>query len=148
MSTQVDSKQKQLNLYEILQNVMEQQGHHDKDRKEVAGMYIALVQEMSMPNVVVKIFGNTLCIIHVKGDTAFFRMLNADTAQNFVQNAINCTKFMSSELGVTKAVTTYKHQSFRSLIRATDKAIGNEKYNYVIYRNDDGDDTVVLYLKD
>lgn len=144
----IDSKQKQLNLYEIIQNVMEQQGHHDKDRKEIAGMYMALVQEMSMPNVVVKIFGNSLCIIHVNGDTAFFRMLNADTAQNLIQNAIDCTEFMRNELGIKKAVITYRKQEFRNLLKATDKVMNNDQYNYVIYKNKDGDDVAVLYIKD
>lgn len=148
MMQAVDSKKKQLTLYEIVENVMHQQGHADKDKKEIAAIYMALVQEMSMPDTVVKIFGNSLCVIHVNGDTAFFRMINADTAQNLIQNAIACTEFMRLELGIKKAVITYKGQSFRNLLRATDKAVNNDKYNYVIFKAENGDDVAVLYMKD
>lgn len=144
----VDSKKKQLTLYQIVENVLHQQGKMNANKEEVSGMYLALVKEMSMPDTVFKIFGNSLCIIHVNGDTAFFRMINADTAENLIQNAIACTEFMRLELGIKKAVITYEKQSFRNLLKATDKAVNNDKYNYVIFKADNGDDVAVLYMKD
>ena len=121
MMKAVDSKTKQLNLHEIVQGALENDGYGDHSKEELSAALLSIVQEMNMPDTYIRQFGNSLGIAHVKDGNCMFRILNMDTAQNFLQNAVDFFNYMINELGVQRAVTTYKGQTLRGFVNAAFK---------------------------
>ena len=148
----VDSSKKQLKLYEIVQGALERDGYGDHSKEELAAALMAIAQEMNMPDAVIRQFGNSLAIIHVKDGNAMFRILNMDTAQNFLQNAVDFFSYMTGDLGVEKAVTSYKGTSLRGFVNAAfrlgEKQNPDNKFKHEIISSPQGDDVVVIYAKD
>lgn len=148
----VDSKKKQLQLYEIVQGALEHDGYGDHSKEELSAALMSIVQEMNMPDAVIRQFGNSLGIIHMNDGNAMFRILNMDTAQNFLQNAVDFFKYMMDDLGVKQAVTSYKGTSLRGFVNAAfrlgEKQNPHNKFKHEILSSPQGDDVVVIYAKD
>ena len=148
MQKQVDSKKKILNVQEIVQHTLDYQQFSNPYAKNTAVSYLAILTEMSQPNTDVKQFGNTIFITHIKEDNAFFKAFNADTPENFVDNSIDYGDYAAEELGLRTLVTTYKGEIFRNIVRLTSKKRRNQNSSYQIRKSKNGDDVVIIRLKD
>lgn len=82
---QVDSKERQMSISEIVVQATATQSKRDIP---LQAALLAFVKEGSMPNTEVKQYGNTVFITHFSKDKdlAVGRSLNMDTARNFLEN--------------------------------------------------------------
>jgi hypothetical protein len=147
----VDSSKEQLPMHDIIQGALEREGYGDKSKEDLAGAYLAIVQEMNMPDALIRQFGNSLLIAHINDGKSFFRILNMDTAPNLLENSTQVIKYMTGDLGLAQAVTTYKGESLRGLVKAATKR-AYERYpefmhKFEILKGTNGDDVVVFYLE-
>lgn len=107
---QVDSKEKQLSIPEIVSQVAATQS---KSGLPIQTILMAFVREGSMPDTEVKQYGNTVFITHFSKDKdlAVGRALNMDTAKNFVFNG---TEYLRDLVrgGTRKFVAQFEQKSF------------------------------------
>jgi hypothetical protein len=107
---QVDSKERQLSIPEIVSQAAATQNTTDLPIQTVL---VAFVQEASMPNTEVKQYGNTVFITHFSKDKdlAVGRAINMDTANNFVYNGTDYLRDLVRG-GTTKFVAQFAQKSF------------------------------------
>jgi hypothetical protein len=82
----VDSKKKQLNPTEIIQEALK----NIKDPNPPKAAFLSIMKELTGPGAWAKAYGNTLFILHRSQQNpkqAFFRALNADTANNYLASS-------------------------------------------------------------
>ena len=102
-------------------------------------VYLAIVKELTMPDVVAIRFGNTLFIVHksnVNEKQGFFRALNCDTAANYLENSREFVKKMQ-EMKMETLVTQFTDSSILNIF----KAIARDKpegMGYAAQKSKDG----------
>lgn len=111
----VDSKQRQLNVGEILAVAC---SHTDSEYPPNV-VALSIMQELAQ-GADKAIFGNTAFIVHPSEEdksNVFFRALNADTAQNYVSNSIEFVQW-AYEQGYDLGVTMFDDEAVLKMIQA------------------------------
>ena len=143
MATMIDSKKQQLNSQQIIQIALE----NTKSPYPPAAAYPAILTELSQPNSVVKIIGNTLfSVLKGPNNTAFFKAFNADIASNYVANS---RAFIAeiNKSDINHLVTQFTDPAILSIIKNAIRTGLPKATGYRIFKNDQDTYTVVFVLQ-
>ncbi len=113
MMQAVDSKQRKLNITEIVQI----SGYQQDAEYDLRELMMRIVAELSLPTTEHLVIGNTLFIINKgEGRVGYMRALNADTGANFLES---CRVFSEAAymLGFDTLVTDFDEPSFLQVFR-------------------------------
>ena len=130
----VDSKQRKLNLTEIVQI----SGYNQGAEYDLRDLMMRIVAELSMPDTQHMIFGNTLFIINKgEGRNGYMRALNADAAQNFLESS---KKFADAAymLGYDNLYTEFEEPSFIQVFQIISKNPPRQEMGYELLDLEDG----------
>ena len=123
----IDSKQTQL---EPAQIVLEFAGNYNSTEYSTQVVMTALMKELTMPNVDIMQFGNTVFIGHRgKGDKKnlmWGRGLTVDTAQNFISAGLKYFTHVQ-ELGINRYVTDYNGDVYDSAFKTWNYMMARQK---------------------
>lgn len=108
--TQVDSKERQMSIPEI---VVQATASQSKVDISLQAALLGFVKEGSMPDTEVKQYGNTVFITHFSKDRdlAVGRALNMDTAKNFIPNGEEYFRDLVRN-GTKKFVAQFSQKSY------------------------------------
>lgn len=143
MDAMVDSRQKDLNPFEIVTIAVQHMGNEYP--LDVA--LPAIVTEMSQENAETQKIGNTLFVV-LMGDNGqgFFKAYNADIPPNFVQNSKQFCIWAKEELGMHMLVTEFKGKQISQLFHVIARNPPMEDMGFKEYRTEDGGSRIVLNL--
>lgn len=143
MAGMVDSRQKQLNPFEIVTIAVQNMGM--KYPMEV--VLPAIATEMSQPNSEEKLIGNTLfSVLTGEKGQGFFKAYNADIPANYVQNSKQFCIWAKEELGMNMLVTEFNDKAISTLFHIIAKNPPMEGMGFKEYRTTDGGSRIVLNL--
>lgn len=146
MAEMVDSRNQQLNPFEIVTIAVQNMGM--KYPMEV--VLPAIATEMNQPNSEEKLIGNTLFSVLVgKGKQAnqgFFKAYNADIPANYVQNSKKFCIWAKEELGLNLLVTEFNDRAISTLFHVIAKNPPMEGMGFKEYKTTDGGSRIVLNL--
>jgi len=94
--------------------------------------YTAIAKELSMPNTMPMIYGNTLFIVHPSERNnrfGYFRALNADTANNYLENSIEFVKG-AYDAGFDVLVTQFSDPTILNIFKGISRNPPNEGMGY------------------
>jgi len=143
MEAMVDSRQKDLNPFEIVTIAVPHMGN--KYPLEVA--LPAIVTEMSQENAETQKIGNTLFLV-LKGENGqgFFKAYNADIPPNFVQNSKQFCIWAKEDLGMNMLVTEFEGKQISQLFDVIARNPPMEGMGFKEYRTENGGSRIVLNL--
>jgi len=143
MDAMVDSRQKELNPFEIVVAALPRM--HVPYPLEVA--LPAIVTEMNQENAHTKKIGNTLfLVLEGKNGQGFFKAYNADIPPNFVQNSKQFCVWAKEELDMNLLVTQFKGKEISQLFQVIARNPPLEGMGYSEYETEDGGTRIVLNL--
>ena len=146
MEAMVDSRQKDLNPFEIVTIAVPHMG--SQYPLEVA--LPAIMMELGQENSRVKKIGNTLFSVLVgKGKQAnqgFFKAYNADIPPNFVKNGKEFCVWAKEELGLDVVVTEFDDRAISTLFHVIARNPPMEGMGFKEYKTTDGGSRIVLNL--
>lgn len=143
MAQMVDSKQRELNTFEIVHTAIEDAGDTSTPMQaQLAG----IMAELSHKGSEVKQFGNTLFVAHPAPDRkALVRAFNADTATNFVQNMQDFGTFAYQDLGIdTIFIPGMGDPDLARLLQAAFARPARPDMGYQLVNNPQGRATVAM----
>jgi hypothetical protein len=146
MDAMVDSRQKELNPFEIVTIAIQHMGN-DYPMEVVMP---AISTELNQPNSRSKKIGNTLFSVLVGkdklADQGFFKAFNADIPPNFVKNSKEFCVWAKDELGMNLLVTEFQGKEISQLFQIIARNPPLEGMGYTEYETDDGGTRIVLSL--
>lgn len=143
MDAMVDSRQKDLNPFEIVTIAVQHMGN--KYPLEVA--LPAIVTEMSQENAQTQKIGNTLFLVLTgKDGQGFFKAYNADIPPNFVRNSKEFCVWAKEDLGMNILVTEFQGKEISQLFQVIARNPPMEGMGFKEYRTENGGTRIVLNL--
>jgi hypothetical protein len=143
MAGMVDSRERQLNPFEIVTIAVKNTG--SQYPLDVA--LPAIATEMSQPNSKEKLIGNTLfSVLTGKKGQGFFKAYNADIPANFVQNSKQFCIWAKEELGMSLLVTEFQGKEISQLFQMIARNPPMEGMGFKEYRTTNGGSRIVLNL--
>lgn len=147
MNKAIDSRKEQLQVFQIINNALSNSDDPMIKQYGIKAVYPAVIQEMSMPNTVVKQFGNSVYILHKgDGEEAFFRAFNSDTARNYIDNSSQFLQYAHDEEGIKYLVTKFQDEELKKLIESTERFLPTDLMKIHYRKTDDGGSAVVFEL--
>jgi hypothetical protein len=138
----IDSKQRHLNIGQIIPLALS----NTKQPHPMREMMIAILDELSHPNVKTKQFGNTIFEVIGDGDEVFFKAFNVDTGQNYIENGKKFFVWARHVLGAKTLVTDFNDQSISRILKIIMMNPPMPGMGYSAYKTNTGSTRVVLNL--
>ena len=146
--TVVDSKQTQLEPAQIIFKAV---GDSERTDYPTEVGTVALMKELTMPNVDLTQFGNTAFIGHRgKGknkDLMWGRAINVDTAQNFINNGMRYLTNLQ-RIGIKRYVAEYKGDTLDNAFRVWKRYADKADTTVAVGRLSDGNSKAFITLGD
>ncbi len=146
--TVVDSKQTQLEPAQIIFKAV---GDSERTDYPTEVGTVALMKELTMPNVDLAQFGNTAFIGHRgKGknkDLMWGRAINVDTAQNFINNGLRYLTHLQ-RIGIKRYVAEYKGDTLDNAFKVWKRYADKADTTVAVGRLSDGNSKAFITLGD
>jgi len=146
MEAMVDSRQKDLNPFEIVMIAIPHMGSKYPLEQTLG----AIVAEMGQPNAEVEKIGNTVFSVLMgqgkQEGNGYFKAFNADIPANFVQNSKKFCVWAKEDLGLKVLVTEFEDRSISTLFHVIAKNPPMPGMGFKEYKTADGGSRIVLNL--